>query len=506
MKSEVHQPENLQGTHMKKTADGKTSERGDGCGPRRQFVQGAIVVVFFGCLQAISRPAIADSKQGSTLNVVLIISDDHGWRDSRCYGNRDTRTPNMDRLASEGMRFTHAFAASTLCSPSRAVIDTGLMPFRNGGHVFGGHVHPGTKTIAHYFRDLGYQTANIGKFSKHPGKAFPYEVVKKRWSPAEHDAGLIELVNEFLETRTTDRPLFLEVNTADTHQPWLANKDYDVSTIRVPQHLVDTKETRDALAEYYTSVETLDANIGKIVRSLEKNGYRDNTLLIYTSDHGPNFAFAKWCLYDEGIRVPFIARWPGFIQANTTTDAMISLADLVPTVIEVAGGTAPQDIDGRSFRDVLTGKKKEHRTAVFASHTGNHKRYPAWKANWSPARTVRTRTHQYILNLNPNYEFICHITGCKPDRQPEAYHPYWDSWVELAKNDDESKIRVRQFQHRPQHELFDLTKDPLEKDNIADRRENAELLKSLQTQLAAWRTKQGDKVPVYLEGEYVAPD
>ena len=91
----------------------------------------------------------------------------------RLYGNKDTRTPNLDRLAREGMRFTHAFAASTLCSPSRAVIDTGLMPFRNGGHVFGGHVHRGTKTIVHYFRDLGYQTANLGKFSKHPRKRIP---------------------------------------------------------------------------------------------------------------------------------------------------------------------------------------------------------------------------------------------------------------------------------------------------------------------------------------------
>jgi len=380
------------------------------------------------------------------------------------------------------------------------------MPFRNGGHVFGGHVRPGTKTIAHYFRDLGYQTANIGKFSKHPTRAFPYEFVRKRWSPAEHDAGLIDLVDDFLKDRDTDRPLFLEVNTADTHQPWLENKDYDISTLTVPPHLIDTKETRNALAEYYTSVKTLDSNIGKIVRSLEKHGYRDNTLLIYTSDHGPNFAFAKWCLYDEGIRVPFIAKWPEVIKPNTTTDAMISLSDIVPTIVEAAGGTAPKDIDGQSFMGILTGQKKEHRQAVFASHTGNHNRYPVWKANWTPARAIRTRTHQYILNLNPNYEFICHITGCKPDRQPTAYHPYWDSWVELAKADEGAKMRVNQFQHRPQHELYDLTKDPFEKENIANRPENAELLKSLQAQLSAWRTKQGDKVPVYLRKEYVAPN
>ena len=128
-----------------------------------------------------------------------------------------------------------------------------------------------------------------------------------------------------------------------------------------------------------------------------------------------------------------------------------------------------------------------------------------WKANWTPARAILTRTHKYILNLNPNYEFICHITGCKPDRQPDAYHPYWDSWVRLAKTDDAASLRVNLFQHRPQHELYDLTKDPFERTNIADRRENAKLLTSLQTQLADWRLKQDDNVPVYLDKTYVAP-
>lgn len=485
--------------------EGKASEHLNGSTTTRQRPLCIISAIQCALLFILAMPAFSATEPTSKLNVVLIISDDHGWRDARCYGNTDIRTPHLDRLAGEGMRFSHAFAASTLCSPSRAAIDTGLMPFRNGGHVFGGHLHKGTKTIAHHFRDLGYQTANIGKFSKHPYEAFPYEFVKKRWSPNEHDAGLVTMVDSFLKNRKTDRPLFLEINTADTHMPWLKNERFDIATLTVPPHLVDTKETRDALADYYTSVEILDANIGKFLKSLDRNGYRDNTVVIYTSDHGPNFPFAKWCLYDEGIRVPFVARWPGVIKANTTTDAMISLADIVPTVIEAAGGAAPVDIDGKSFLDVLNGQKKEHRDFVFASHTGNNKGYPQWKANWSPARAIRTRTHKYILNLNPNYEFICHITGCRPDRQPAAYHPYWDSWVELAKTDDGAKMRVNQFQHRPQHELYDLNKDPFERENLADRPESDELLKELRMRLSDWRTKQGDKVPVYLEKKYVAP-
>jgi len=439
-------------------------------------------------------------------NIVLIISDDHGWRDSGCYGHPEVRTPNMDRLASEGMRFTHSFCASPLCSPSRAVIDTGLMPYRNGGHGFGFHIHPGTKTIAHYFGEMGYQTANLGKFSKHPKKAFPYEVSDDQWNPSDHDAGLVDAVDAFLKERNQDRPLFMQVNTADPHTPFMKNQDYDLSSLTVPPHLIDTIETREALADYYTSVENLDRTIGGVIDSLKKRGYADNTLVIYTTDHGPNFAFAKWCLYDEGIRAPFVAHWPGVVEPGTVTGAMISHADIMPTLIEAAGGTVPVGLDGQSFLDLLTGKKTEHRTTVFASHTGQNRKYPEWKANWNPTRAIRTRTHKYILNLNPTREFVNHITGCKPDRMPICYQPFWDSWVELAKTDDTVKARVDQYRHRPQHELYDLRQDPFEKQNIAADPENADLLKSLQSELASWREQQGDDVPVYAEGEYIAPD
>jgi uncharacterized sulfatase len=186
---------------------------------------------------------------------------------------------------------------------------------------------------------------------------------------------------------------------------------------------------------------------------------------------------------------------------------MISHADIVPTLIEVAGGISPASIDGKGFIDVLAGKTSEHHSAVFASHTGPNGEYPAWKANWSPARAIRTRSHKYVLNLNPNYEFVCHITGCRPQpgRQPECYQPFWDSWVELAKTNDAARTRVNQYRHRPQHELYDLRRDPFEKENVADLPQNADLLKSLETELAAWRGEQGDEVPVHLDKTYEAP-
>lgn len=450
----------------------------------------------------------AEGSEGkdSRPNIVLIISDDHGLADSNCYGNKAVRTPNIDRIANEGVRFDFAFCASTLCSPARAVIDSGLMPFRNGGHVFGGYVKPDIKTLAKYFNEIGYQTALFGKFSMHPNASFPYEVVMKQWKPADHDVGLVDGLDKFLAKRKTDRPLLLEINTADTHQPWFENEGYDLGKIKVPPYLIDTPETRDALADYYSSVNSLDKTIGNILNVLDKHGYNKNTVLIYTSDHGPNLAFAKWCIYDTGIRVPFLVRWPGVVKANTSTDAMISHADIMPTLLEAAGGAVCENLDGKSLLALLKGQKTTHRDVIFATHTGQRRQYPAWKLNKCPARTIRTKTHKYILNLNPTAKFITHITACNAKRQPSAYHPYWESWVKLAKTNASAKKRVDEYYYRPQHELYDLRKDPFELENIADRPENAELLKSLQEQLKAWREKQGDTVPVCLDGSYVSPN
>ncbi len=450
----------------------------------------------------------ADSVK-SPPTIVMIISDDHGAFDSGCYGNPDVRTPNIDRIAAQGMRFNCAFAASTLCSPSRAVIHTGLMPFRNGGHVFGGTVTKGTKTLSHYLQPLGYETVLIGKTSLHPESAFPYDVKKASWHPGTAETtALPAMVDEFLAARDKAKPLFIEVNTGNPHMPWMKNKTYDKAKLTLPGHYIDTPETRDAFADYYTSVTALDDTIQAVEEVLKKRGYGDNTLFIYTSDHGSNMPLAKWCLYDAGTRVPLLVRWSGKVAAGATSDALISLADLLPTFIEAAGGKPPEDLDGRSFLPVLKGEKTEHLDAVFGSHTGADKNYESWKANWSPQRSIRTRTHKYILNLNPNYPFMTHLIGCDPEdpkRQPQATHPFWKSWERMAKTDERAKQLVQRYTMRPIEELYDLRTDPYEQHNLAGTPENAELLNTLRKQLSDWRIKQNDHVRVHLTEPYVAP-
>jgi len=434
------------------------------------------IVVSFICLLA-AAPLMAADKP----SIILFISDDHGWADSGAYGDAYIQTPNIDRLASESMRFTHAFAASPLCSPSRCVIQTGLMPHRNGGHKFGTPIKSSIQTMPVYMKQLGYHTAHFGKFHHNPHKQFPYEHIDK----SEQEA------SKYLTSYNLNQPLFLVVCTHPPHTPWIKNTTYDPSKITLPPNFVDTPETREDRANYYSDVTLMDSILGDVLDALANKKMKDNTLFIYTSDQGANWPFAKWCVYDQGLRVPFIARWPEKITGGVTTDAMINLVDILPTCIDVAEGSIPKDIDGRSILPVLEGKQKSHRKVIFGTHTGNKNGGPG-VANNCPARTIRTPTHRYILNLSPRTKFTTHITGVKSG----AHHlPHWDSWVKEAETDPKAKTIVHRYQHRPSEELYDITKDPFEMNNLAENPEQAELLKSLRRQLAEWRKTQGDTVP-----------
>ena len=443
---------------------------------RRDFVKNMTMSA-----AAFFTPGVLTAKEKKNKpNIVLFISDDHGWADSGAYGDAYIRTPNIDRLAKESMRFIHAFAASPLCSPSRCVIETGLMPHRNGGHKFGAPIRTDVKTMPEYLKEMGYYTAHIGKFHHTPGNRFPYDYIHKR---EEQAVG-------FLSAYDKNKPLFLLVCTHPPHTPWIKNTTYDPSKIKLPPNFVDTPETRLDRANYYSDVTLMDSVLGDVLDAVAAKGMEDDTLFIYTSDQGANWPFAKWCVYDGGLRVPCIIRWPGKTTPGSVTDAMISLADLLPTFIQATGNVPPETIDGRSFVPVLTGIHEAHRTVVFGTHTGNENGGPGI-ANHCPARTIRTTSHRYILNLYPQTTFTTHITGCKSG----PHHlPHWDSWVEKAKTDAKAKAVVERYRHRPKEELYDLRDDPFEMNNLADNPAQSDLLKILRRDLAEWCKSQGDKV------------
>lgn len=458
---------------------------------RRRFVRflgvgvaGAVVA-----RRGLSAGRGADAGKRARPNFIFFLSDDHGWADAGCYGNKVIRTPNLDALAKQGMRFTHAFAASPTCSPSRSATYTSLGPHRNGAHPNHSGIRGRIKTLPVYMKGLGYRVVLAGKTHVKPRGSFPFEYRNVTANPKAKG------LERFLSPRKVAglvgelggppaKPFCLIVATHRPHVTWAENRQYDPAKMPLPPYLADTPETRRAMTRYYTDVTLMDACLGACLSAVRKHGLADNTLLLYSSDQGAQWPFAKWNLYDAGIRVPLLARWPGRVEPAGVSDAMVSLIDVMPTLIEAAGGKPPAGIDGRSFLDVLLGKKKTHRDAVFAAHTGDG------KMNRFPCRSVRTRTHKYILNLKPENLHTSHITnGVARDGRD-----YWDTWVKKARTDPATAALVRRFQHRPAEELYDLTTDPFEQNNIAAEATSTELLASLRERLRQWRRQQGETV------------
>ncbi len=452
---------------------------------RRDFLKaaglGAASLAIPGCTSAAKQFTTRAYKDKP--NIVLFLADDQSIDDVGCYGNNAVRTPNIDRLAEEGLRFKLAFTPTSMCSPSRSALYTGLYPHRNGCHPNHSSIKPGVKTLPHYLKPLGYRVALAGKTHIKPREQFPFEYM-----------GLKDERIEKFMTLARDKPFCLVVASHEPHGPHKQG-GYKPGQIPVPPYKVDTPQTRQQLANYYTDIDLLDKEVGGVLGLLKKHNLEQNTLFVYASDHGYNI-FAKWSCYDAGLHVPFIVRWPGRVKAGTITDAMVSFVDVLPTFIEAAGGKSPGDIDGRSFLPVLLGRKKKHHDVVFGAHTTRG----IISGRAYPIRSVRTRTHQYIRNLNPEGMFQCVSTHGR--NYKEINDGVWGSWKEKARTDTFAAERVRMYQHRPAEELYDLTKDPHELKNIATDPAQQKLLASLRKKLDAWMKQQGDSG---MEAEMAVP-
>ena len=426
---------------------------------------------------------------GPRPNIVLFLSDDHGYFDSPVYGNKTVRTPNMERLAAEGMTFTHAFTTSPTCVPSRSVISTGLVPARNGAERNHSGVGPGVKTLPTYLKEAGYQVAHVGKSHFQPKDAFP----DWEWVPSEIQGGRLNadldtsaLAKWFAGRPKNSQPLCLFVCSHSPHVYWNKSEVYDPAKVALPPTFVDTPETREARTQYYSDITFADRQLGETY-DLAKKHLGENTLFIYTSDNGAQWPFAKWSVYDAGIRLPFIAVWPGVAKPGSRTDAMIQFHDLLPTFLDCAGAPTPSGIDGQSFAPVLRGKTRAHRTEITASHSGD--------GDWNvyPMRCLRTSRFKYILNLHPEFEYTTHIDRA----DPADGRYYFDTWVEKAKTDPAAAAIVRRYHEHPAEELYDVASDPHEMRNLAADPKHARTLRQMRERLQAIMKEQGDQGRVY---------
>ncbi len=411
-------------------------------------------------------------------NVVFITSHDTG-RHLGCYGVPSVHTPNLDALAAEGVRFANCFATSALCSPSRGAAMTGRYPQRNGmlglcHGAFGWALNDGERHVSHLLHDAGYYTALLGHqhetvdidkqlcFDHHDLHRYP-----NTWEHV-HGPDVAQGVRRFLTGEAASRsPFYLQVGFFETHLPFDFGgiQSDDSKGVWVPPYLQDTEEARRELAQFQGNVRTMDAAVGVILDALREAGLDENTIVIYTVDHGLDFPRAKRTLYDTGTAIALIMRWPaGGIAEGRVCDGLVSNVDLVPTLLELLGIDAPDNLDGLSFAPAALSKGASPRHYAYAMMSGH--------GTGKEIRAVRSGTHKLIRNFEIRHEAV-----------PPVY--FGDT--------DKHKGRNRRCAV-PLVELYDLQKDPNEFENVAEDPHYAEVRRTLEERLWHWLEELDDPI------------
>ena len=434
--------------------------------------------------------ACAASGGGDRPNMLLLMGDDMTWYDCEPYGNSDVSTPHMSRLAREGMCFDAMFTPSAMCAPTRMALYSGLYPVRSGGYPNHSRTYDGVRSLPIYLKALGYRVGLLGKKHFGPGESFPFEHLGGK-KAVNNDLGRI---SEFMK-RDPDQPYCLIVASNEPHKPWrkkLEGVSYDPDKLTVPPSLIDCEVTRKGRVDYYGEISFLDHTLGECMRMVDEAGQRDNTIVMFASEQGSCFPFAKWTCYDGGLRAAFIVRWPGRVKPGTRTGALTSYVDITPTLVEAAGGDPTsidtgcpdahgnRGFDGRSALDVLLGRTDHHWDYVYGLQTT---RGINNGTGCYPVRAVRSERYRYIRNLN--HEATFHNVATR--------QPYYTRWKELAEQGKADPERVRLYQHRPPEELYETAEDPFELNNLAESSDHAEVKGELGTRLEEWMKQQGDR-------------
>jgi len=430
----------------------------------------------------------ASDRPAGQRNVLLLVSDDHGL-ELGCYGHPVVKTPNLDRLAAEGVRFANAFATVASCSASRSVIYTGLHNHANGqyGHQHDGHnfhTHAHVRSLPGLLKARGYRAGIIGKVHVQPPSVYPFEVIGVG---ARNLPAIAKAAREFL-TAEPDKPFLLVVGFSDPHRSregfgdesepkGLSVPSYRPEDVIVPHYLPDTPTVRQELVSYYRAVSRLDAGVGLVLKALKDAGAAASTLVLYVSDNGPAFPGAKTTLYDPGIHLPLIVRSPTLKRTGLVNPAMISWVDLVPTILEWTGTTAPPELQGRSFMGILDRENPTGWDTIYASHTFHE------VTMYYPMRAIRTREYKYILNLAHKLDY--------PFASDLHASPTWQEV--LASRGTKLGVRtVEAYVHRPREELYHLPTDPDEVKNLVGDPAHQKALEAFRAQLKDWQVRTKD--------------
>lgn len=410
-------------------------------------------------------------------NVVFFITDDIGWNDLGCYGNEFVKTPHLDALAERGVRFTNAYLTISSCSPSRCSIITGRYPHNTGAPELHTELPEDQFKFPQALRENGYYTMLSGKnhISKKLGDTFD------KIAPGGKPSGSEDWI-ELLAERPKDKPFFAWFASYDAHRDWQINDDapiYDPAEIEVPPFLYDGPKTRQDLADYYHEVSRADTNLGRIVDELRRQDIEKDTVIIFMTDNGRPFPRCKTRLYDSGIKSPFLVAWPGTIEP-AVTDSIVSAIDVAATVLDLAGVPIDERVQGVTFRPVLENPEVETRDVAFAEQN--------WHVFQAHQRMVRTGDFLYIRNAFPEKLAV----SMESDSTFPAGEELWEKHAAGGLNEHQQDI----FQQpRPTEELYQVSDDPFQLENLAGEGEFSGVLAEMSALLDVWTEQTGDTVP-----------
>ncbi|MAI71770.1 MAG: heparan N-sulfatase [Rhodopirellula sp.] len=447
--------------------------------------------IFSGLLLLVTPAQAVEKANVEKPNIVMILADDCTHNDLPMYGGQNARTPNLEQLATEGLVFNRAYLAEAMCQPCRAELYSGLYPMRNGCAWNHSACLPETLSMPHYLGALGYRVGLAGKVHVLPKQAFPFERVSGfdancvRNPTKAHE---LSAVNEFLQ-RDKQQPFCLVVALVEPHVPWVMGdaSAYPPGELELPPNIADTKLTREAFSRYLAEITYMDSQVGELLNALNGSGQANNTLVLFSSEQGSQFPGNKWTNWDTGVHTALIARWPGVVPVGARTDAMVQFADVLPTLLDVAGSTEKHAdaFDGRSFFNVLKGKATQHRKYVYGVHN-NVPEGPPY-----PVRTISDGTYRYVRNLRHENLYIeKHLMGVRGDGL--LNNPYWQTWVWDSWESPETYKLVQRYMNRPAEALYHTASDPYELKNLVGTDNAKETHLALSRELDRWLISQGD--------------
>jgi len=422
-------------------------------------------------------------------NIVLFLADDVSRNDFGCYGNKEIKTPNIDRLASNGIRFTNFYLTASSCSPSRNSIIQGRYPHNTGGAEL--HTEPPIEMISfpEILKQQGYYTAQGGKFHMGDYARRGFDLINDNW--LLNGDGAEEPWLKTIQNRPKDKPFMMWFASFDAHRHWGPNVfsgTHNPAEVTPPFYLADAKGTKKDLASYYDEIARFDYYIGLIVDELQKQNVLDNTVIVIMADNGRPFPHSKTRVNDRGMKTPFIIYWPkGIGKQERVCNSLVSSIDIAPTFLELAEAKIPESVQGVSFKSLLSNPKRSFRNYVFAEHN--------WHDFEAHERMVRSKDFLYILNSRPQFANSGPIDAIGS--------PSFQDLVDLNTSGTITPSQADVFMApRPAEELFQIASDPDQVRNVASSPEMESYLKDLRQILSVWMDETGDNIPQNLTKDW----